>query len=495
MLRTHQSRRTWARLLLGAPPSRVHVEAARITFLENMRDTDQANGEELTRVLGPVDATCVVVGAIIGVGIFFTPSRIAQLAGSGNLALLAWTIGGAIALLGALTFAELGGRYPRTGAQYDILRDAYGPFPAFLFVFCNATAVQAAAIAIIAVVCTQHLCVAFGSSDPGDFVLASGALILIIGLAVANCLGTKWGSRIQNATVFVKIGTLLLVTLLAATADSPETAEGASTFTETGPPRFSFVGGLFAALVPALFAYGGWQHALWIAGEVRQPGRNVPLAIIGGVILVVLAYLLVNWAYLRLLGHSGVASSEALAADAVDVLWKERGRRAIAGAVAISAFGVLNAQFLSGPRLIYEMARDGRFFKPFAGTSSRFGTPLPAILLLGGISIVLLLAAGRDGVDKLLTGAVLIDGVFFALTGAALLVLRKRRPDTIPSVRVPLYPVVPLLFVFGEAAVVIGAYCDEAVRGAAYLAAVWIVGAAVCYFVFFRTRGVHSDSR
>jgi APA family basic amino acid/polyamine antiporter len=434
-------------------------------------------------VLGPLDAGCIVVGAIIGVGIFFTPTGVAGTAGSAGVALLAWAVGGAIAMMGALTFAELGGLYPRTGGQYQVLRDAYGPMPAFLFVFCNATAIQAGAAAIIAIVCTEHLASALGRELAPWMVTAVSAL-LIVGLTLANAVGVRWGSGIQNLTVFAKVATLLIVTAIALTVDA---APAAAVADDAADEDRAFVVVIFAALVPAFFAYGGWQHALWIAGEIRDPHRNVPRAIVGGVALVVVAYLLVNWAYLHLLGHAGVAGSHALAADAVGRVWPDAGGRLVAGAVAISAFGVLNAQLLSGPRLLHGMAADGRFFRPFARVSPRFHTPAPAVILLGVMAIVLLVAAGRNAVDQLLTGVVFIDGIFFALTGLALFVLRRRMPDAERPVRVPGYPVVPFLFVLGEIGIVLGAYADPDLRQAALIGLAWVVVAAVLYLARFRS--------
>lgn len=446
----------------------------------------------LKRVLGPVDATCIVVGAIIGVGIFFTPSRVAELAGSGSLAMWTWAIGGGIALLGALTFAELGGLYPRSGGQYDVLRDAWGTLPAFLFVFCNATAVQAGAIAIIAVVCAQHLGIAVGTS-PGALATTVIAALLILGLVAANGVGVRWGARIQNLTVLAKVATLMGVTALAAIYGAAAeagvaggAAGGMTSDAVGGAVGAGIVAAVFAGLVPVLFSFGGWQHALWIAGEVRHPGRNVPLAIVAGVVIVVVIYLLVNWAYLRLLGYGGVVGSEAVAADAVAAVWPGAGRRLVAAAVAVSAFGVLNAQLLSGPRLVYGMACDGRFFRPFARASARFGTPLAAIALIGGLALVLLVAAGGRAIDRLLTGIVFVDAIFFVLTAVALLVLRRRRPDAERPVRVPFYPFVPLLFVAGELCVIVGAALDPGVRGAALIGVAWIAAGTVCYLLFFR---------
>lgn len=498
----------------------------RVTADDAARAADSSSEPSIpARVLGPIDATCVVVGAIIGVGIFFTPSRVAALTGTGGLALLAWGVAGLIALCGALTFAELGARRHGSGAQYQILREAWGPLPAFLFVFCNATAIQAGAAAIIAIICVSNLAAAVGAGAPGAPALLalSGALIAL--LAAANIVGVRWGARIQNATVFAKVLTLLAITLLAALAGAAPEGVPAPGAPPAPSPRAGGASGALlgvtAALVPAFFAFGGWQHALWISGEVRDPRRNLPRAIVGGVLLVVLVYLLANWAYLRLLGAPGVAGSAVLAADAADTglrrlgLRPGAGARLVAAAVAVSAFGVLNAQLLSGPRLVFGMARDGRFFAPFARLSARAGTPVAAILLIAGMAVALLgashawelLLAARspahvpsasNTLDRLLTGAVFIDGVFFALTGAALFRLRRAsgtEPGTRdvsspsrPGFRVPGYPVVPIVFIVGQLGVVAGAYLDPAVRGAAVIGMAWIAAAGVLYALRFRAR-------
>lgn len=439
------------------------------------------------RVLGTFDAMSVVIGAIIGVGIFRQPSAAAAAAGDGTLTLVAWAAAGAIALCGALVFAELGARYHANGAQYEILRDAYGPFPAFLFVFCNATAIQAGAIGVIAVICAENIGVAVAGRAPeGSTLLAVGSL-LIAGVALANAAGVRWGSRIQNLTVVCKVLTLAGVIGLAAFGAPAQEAEPAM------PPHPGAWKGVLGALVPALFAYGGWQHALWISGEVREPARTLPRAIIGGVVVVVAAYVLANWAYLRLLGHQGLVASTAVAADAVGRVVPGWGPRAVGAAVAVSAFGVLNAQLLSGPRLIYGMARDGRFFEAFGRLRGASRTPVAAILLLVGMALALLgLARVTPGgvIDKLTTGVVFIDTVFFALTGVALMIFRRREGGLERAgarFRIPLYPVVPLLFIVGEFGVLAGALVPENARTSALFGLGWIGVAAAVYAARFRT--------
>ncbi len=439
----------------------------------------------LRRVLGPASATAVVVGAIVGVGIFFTPTSVARIAGSGELAMWVWVVGGVVALLGALTFAELGGMYPQTAGQYEILRDAFGPLVGFCFVVCNATAIVAAGTAIISIVCAENLAAVVGGLASPSRVTGMAVLVLTVA-AGANIVGVRWGAVIQNTTVLAKIGTLLLIAALAvfAAPDSPRAVRDAGTVTAQGPAGLR----LFAGLVPALFAYGGWQYALWVGGEVKNPRRNVPRAIVLGVVIVVAVYTIANWAYLHLLGFDGVAGSRALAADAVSVAWPGVGARLIAIAVALSAFGVLNVQILSGPRLLYGMARDGRFFAVFGHAHARFATPAIAIALVAAISASLILLAGKGGVDRLLTGLVLIDAVFFALTGAALVVLRRTRPQAERPTRVPLYPVVPIVFVALECAIIYGAFQVEANRAAAWIGVLWIAVACACYAFFFRRR-------
>lgn len=432
------------------------------------------------RVLGLYDTTSVVIGAIIGIGIFFTPSRVASLTGSGALTITAWVVGGAIAMMGALAFARLGRAFTGPGAQYEVLSTTFGKLPAFLFVFCNATAVQGGAIGVIAWLCASNLSVAISAGPASNPALLALSVALIAGVTTANALGVRAGAGIQNVTVASKLLTLVGVALLAAwagRADPLAAIEGA-------PRRVTPMVGLLAALVPVFFSYGGWQHALWISGEVKEPERTLPRAILVGVAIVVAVYVTANLAYLRLLGPDAMAESRTLAADAVAAVWPDIGRRVVAGAVAISAFGVLNAQLLSGPRLVHAMAADGLFFRPFARLGARTGAPTHAILLLGLAGVSLLLAAGFEGVDRLTTGVVLVDGIFLGLTGAAVIVRFLAAKDRRP--RDGLYAIAASLFVIGEIGIVVGAHLDPATRAAALIGLAWIAGAAVVYALFFR---------
>ena len=425
----------------------------------------------MRRELGPWDTTGVVIGAIIGVGIFFTPGQVAKLAGSANAALGLWALGGLIAALGALTFAELGRSYPRAGGQYDILRDAWGPMAAFLYVFCNLTAIQGGSIAIIAWYCAQNLAEAAGASLTNGTNLVS-AVVLIAGLTFANVLGVRTGAGVQNVTVVARLLTLGGIGAIALFAPPAPVASAPAAAVPTG---LAFVAGV----LPAMFAYGGWQQALWVGGEVKDAERNLPRAIVLGVAVVIVAYVGTAWAFFRVLGFDAVAAGGALAPAAVGSVFPGIGSRVAAFAVGISAFGVLNAQLLTGPRLVWALAEDGRFFAPFRTIHAKWGTPVPAILLLGAFGAALLAAAGVDGVDRLTAWVVVVDAVFFALTGLALVrfLAQERRYTWIA---------VPIAFAALEFAAVAGAVASERVRAAALTGAAWIAVAAVIYLVRFR---------
>ena len=380
-------------------------------------------GRELSRVLGLWDATCVVVGAIIGVGIFFNPRDVANVTGSARAALAAWGIGGVIALLGAFTFAELGRLKPVAGGQYHVLRDAYGRPPAFLFVFCNLTAVQAGAVAIIAIVCAQNLGVALHGAAPSERWVLAIATLLTWALVGVNVIGVRSGAGLQDATVVAKLITLgALVALAAALAPGRAAAPAEQAAAGTTPLTFSM---LFAGVTLTLFAYGGWQQALWVAGEVTTAHHTVPRAILLGVAIVVLAYLGANWAYLELLGFSGVRGATTLAADAFSVASPGLGRRIAAFAVAVSAFGVLNAQFLTGPRLTWAMAKDGLFFASAARLHPRYGSPAWSIAAQALWSGALLFS---HTYGQLLQGTMFAEWTFFALIGLSLFVFAAREP-------------------------------------------------------------------
>jgi APA family basic amino acid/polyamine antiporter len=433
----------------------------------------------LRRVLGLWDATCVVVGAIVGVGIFFSPRDVAAISGSASGAMVAWCVGGVIALLGAITFAELGRLRPVAGGQYHVLRDAFGRPVAFLFVFCNLTAIQAGGVAIISIVCAQNLGVALHGVAPDERWVLGVATVLSWMLVGANAVGVRAGAGLQNATVVLKLVAIAAIVALAL-AIAPAAAPALDAV-GTQPMTFA---SLFAGVTLTLFAYGGWQQVLWMSGEVRDADRTVPRAILFGVVTVVAVYLAVNWAYFHLLGYGGVRAADALAADAISAASPGLGRRLAAGVVAISAFGVLNAQFLSGPRLTWAMAADGLFFAPFARLSARFATPWAAIVLLGILSTALTLGLGLARTDLLTTGVVVVDASFFALTGFALPILRRR--DAVPGRA--WVGGIAIVFAILELLAIVGSVLQKDVRLVALTGLAWIVAAALTWWIWFARR-------
>ncbi|HMP77913.1 MAG TPA: amino acid permease, partial [Pirellulaceae bacterium] len=361
-------------------------------------------------------------------------------------------------------------------------------------VFCNATAVQAGAMGVIAIVCVNNLNLVVGGAEWSPSWVLVLSIALIGTLTLANLAGVKWGSRIQNFTVAAKLAALGLVIVLGigwAPSPAPDVLAPTSSL---APSAWGFM----AAIVPTIFAYGGWQHALWLAGEVRNPSKVVPRAIMIGVAIVIVTYLSANWAYFRLLSLPEVASSKSLAADALaKVTWFGAwGRWWIALAVCISAFGVLNAQLLSGPRLIQGMARDFQLFSIFANCRGPSAAPVAAIVLLGCLSAGLLVLAGENGLGKLTTGVVFVDGIFFALTGLALIGVRRAAAgDITPAFRTPWYPWIPLLFSAGMFGVVIGSFANADVRSSAVIGILWILGAIAIYGVGLRLRKMGQTSK
>lgn len=432
------------------------------------------------RTLSTFDAACVVIGAIVGVGIFFSPGKTAAAAGNAGNTMAAWALGGFIALCGALAFAELGRRRNGPGGQYEVLRDAYGPwgrFIGFLFVFCNAVGVQAGSIAVIAYICANNIAVAVRPADAGALpasklqLLGAGLIVLV---TLANAVGVKFGAWIQNLTVIAKISALAGIAILASTAPASHFVDPPA-----APPTSATWIAILAGLVPAFFAYGGWQHALWISGEIKNPKRALPIAILSGTAVVVVIYLAANWAYLTLLGYDGVVSASPLAAQAVSTRLPDSGAHIMAAAVAISAFGVLNAQLLSGPRLVQALAADGAFFSIFRHLHPRWGSPLAAILMLGGAGLTILLCFGDK---ELLPGVVVLDGLFFALTAAAVFLLAKPADGSLPGARIA-----AALFIAGEIGILIGAHQDPKARIAAWIALGLVPVAGLLYAIGFRS--------
>ncbi len=428
------------------------------------------------RALNTFDATMVVVGGIIGSGIFILPSVVAQRLPSAGLVLAAWLVGGAIALAGALAFAELASLFPKAGGEYVYLREAYHPLVAFLFGWASLLMIQGGGLGAVAITFSQYALRLIGR----DFSAAAGAAIAIAVVAAVNIVGVKPGSRLLNVLVILKLAALAVLIgggllLGRASAAPPPALEAPTAF---GSPILAFG----AALVPILFAYGGWQSVNLLAEETTEPRRTLPRALMAGTAIVITVYLLANVVYLTVLSREGLAATQTPAADAVRRILGPGGDRLISAAIAVSAFGFLDLTLLAQTRIYYAMGADGSFIPALGRLHPRFKTPVLAIVLqaLWGILLVL---TGTYG--ELVDSVVFGDWIFFGLTVAAVFRFRARFPAErrdAASFRLPGHPVVPAMFVAAALLVVASAIRTNPKRSAIGAA---LLAAGVPVYVYF----------
>ena len=401
------------------------------------------------RALGPFDATMVVIGGIIGSGIFINPYIVAQRLDSPLLVLGAWVAGGAIALAGAFAYAELGAVFPRAGGQYVYLRDAYHPLAGFLYGWALLALIESGAIAAVAITFATYALRLVGRPDIAPVPLAVAAVVL---LSIVNYLGVKPGSRVLNVLVVLKVAALAVLIGAGLFAPAHEGWWTAARETAVGSSGTLIAFG--AALVPILFAYGGWQNVNYVAEEIENPRRNLPLSIIAGTIAVVIIYVAVNAVYIRALGLEGLAGTTTPASKAAAMMFGGLGDRFVTAAIAISTFGFLDLGILAPTRVYYAMAADGVFLPALAKLHPEYGTPWLAIAIQSTWTCVLALT-GRY--EQLLNYVVFADWIFFGLTVATVLVFRRTFPlDRRPadSFRAPGYPFIQIAFVAVAAAVV-----------------------------------------
>jgi APA family basic amino acid/polyamine antiporter len=415
------------------------------------------------RRIGLFSATMLVVGGIVGSGIFLNPAIVAQRVGSARLIMLTWGLGACIAMLGAFIFAELGARRPAAGGGYVYLREAFGPLSAFLYGWALLLASATGAAAAVAVTFASYAAPLLGLPPGAEPWLAAGAIAV---LSAVNAIGVRPGTLTQNVFTLLKLGAVATLVVSALLAP-PLTVALVPTTTPAAPLALA----IGTALVPVLFAYGGWQQTNFVAEEMVDPERNLPRALVIGVLVVAVVYLAVNLTYLRALGVPALAASSAPAADVMGAYFGATGRRLIAAGIAVSTFGFLNLVILVTPRVYQAMARDGLFFARFAELHPRFRTPVAAIAVQGLWAIGLLLS-GSYG--QLLDYVTFADWIFFGVTAATLFVYRRRQLDAGPRYRAPFYPANVVLFCAACLYVVAGAVASNpwnAARGALLLAA------------------------
>lgn len=396
----------------------------------SINDSDSTTKAQpaLARRLGLFDATMIVMGGIIGSGIFMNPSVVARQVTTPFLILLVWALGGLIALAAAFIWAELAALRPEVGGQYAYLREAYHPLVAFLYGWGLLLVIQTGGMAAVAVTFARYF-LELTEAPVSDSMVA---MLALGGLTVINCLGVRTGSTVQSFLMVLKIIAILALIVCGLFLVSPQTGSVrgyvASGSLLGGPASFDLITAVGAAMVPVLFAFGGWQTASFVAGEIRESRKNLPRALIIGVTGVVVLYLAVNFVCLRVLGVSGLAGTTTPASDVMRFALGQTGARAIAAGIAISTLGFLSQGMLTAPRVYFAMAKDGLFFKSVGRLHPKTQVPIIAIALQGLLAMVI---ARSGSYDKILNYVVSVDFIFFGATALCIFVFRRRRPGAV----------------------------------------------------------------
>jgi APA family basic amino acid/polyamine antiporter len=440
----------------------------------------------LPRQLGLFSAMAVLIGSVIGSGIFRSPAEIADRV-PGPLPMLAvWGGAGLLVLCGTLTLAEIGSALPRTGGIYVYLREGWGDLPAFLFGWSELTLIRAASLGAVATTFAEYLVKVLGF-DPGLEPYATRvhyvAAAAILSTAVFNVIGLRWGALVQNITTLGKYAALLFIVIVALAKGLP--ANGLSHFTPATPPGSFALAPFGLALVAVLWAYDGWADLSFVGGEVKDPRRTLPRALILGLVAVIAIYALANVAYLAVLPVHEMRQSRLVAADVASRLIGPAGVIFVSATVMLSTFGTLNGSLLTSPRIFFAMADDGLFFRRVAAVHPRYHTPYVAILIAAGLGVAFTLARTFEQLADLFVTAII---PFYALGVAAIFTLR-RRAGYDPSFRVPGYPVVPVLFILATVFILGNALVDPSSRWptVATLGGI-LVGAPVYYATVGRRR-------
>lgn len=408
------------------------------------RADGQTGSSELRRVIGRTDLVFLVVGSVIGSGIFLVPGGVlTQTGGYVGPALLVWLVGGVLALLGALTYGELAGLNPGTGGLYLHIRDAFGRFPAFLYGWTLFVAIAAGAIATLAVATASYVGQFLPLDAAGEKVVA---LVVVGALAFLNVRGTRISVRLLDVATALKVGALAVLIIALPLA-------GPGIHGTWWPPAWdlALLQGAGLAMVSVLWAYEGWQFSTYVTGEVVDPQRNFPVGLVIGTTILVLIYVLSNLAYLAALGPAGVMASNRVASEAVAATFGGRLATGLALVIIVSMVSAAHSIILTSPRVFFAMARDGVFFARLARVHPRYGTPAFSIVAGSAIAAGLCLLGTFQ---QLLSYVVFAGWIFYGLAGASVFVFRHRAPDAPRPFRVPGYPLTPLAFVASAVAIV-----------------------------------------
>ncbi|HEY1340904.1 MAG TPA: amino acid permease [Bryobacteraceae bacterium] len=422
---------------------------------------------ELKRELGTWAAASIVVGTVIGSGIFLVPRTMISRVGTVEMVFVVWVVGGLLSLAGALSYAELAAALPEAGDEYAFLREAYGPIWRFLYSWTQMWVAKSGSIATLATGFFLYLSNFFPPLERvfysiplplgpggGPLEIRYGqilGIVLILLLGWLNYYGVKIGGDVQVVVTIVKVALIAFIIVAGlAFGHSPAGAVGTA-----APLTFA---GFIAALVAALWAYDGWNNVSMVSSEIRNPQRNLPLALIGGTSAVIAIYLLANSAYFHVMSAQEVAGSTRVAADMMRKITGGWGADAVSIAAMISIFAALNGSILSGSRVPYAAARDGLFFSAIARVHPQYRTPGVSILVLSGWSALLVLSGKYDDLFNLVIFA---SWILYGMTAAAVIVLRRKRPDLVRPYRTLGYPAVPVLFIVGSAILIVSTAYDR----------------------------------
>jgi APA family basic amino acid/polyamine antiporter len=389
---------------------------------------------ELPRKLGLLDAAAIVVGAIIGSGIFIVPGAVARDLPSTAMIFAVWIAAGALSLFGALAYAELGAMLPYSGGQYVYLRESYGSIWAFLFGWALLLVVRSGSTATLAVGFAIYLA-QFIPLSPFFHRLIAAGIVLV--LTFINCRGVMEGAAVQKTTTFLKVAGLLLLTAGALAVPLPWALEWSA---QPGAPSLSRFG---VAMIACLWSYNGWFQVGFVAGEIKNPQRNLPLSLGGSLAIIILLYIIANIAYMKVLSIGEIAATDRVAAVVAERVFGSSGAIIFSLTILVSILGALNAGILTAPRVYFAQARDGLFFRKFGEVHPRFETPALAILLQGFWAAILSLSGSYVG---LLSFAMFAAWIFYGMTVFGVIVLRRKHPDWKRPYRMWGYPITPIVF-------------------------------------------------
>jgi len=407
--------------------------------IDAKKSPNKTSGEP-KRVLGSIDAISIIVGIVIGAGVFKTPALVAANTSNDTMFLLSWLLGGTVSLFGALSYAELTSTYPHAGGDYHFLYRAYGKRLAFLFAWARMSVIQTGSIALLAFIFSDYVSQIYAFGPSTEVIYASGIIIL---LTLVNMLGIRLGTGTQKLFTLMEVTGILLV-IAAGLFFAPEETSSPNVSDHTG----SVTNNWGMAMVFVLLTYGGWNEAAYVSAEMKSGSRSIAVAMIISILIITIVYLLVNYVYIYALGHAGVANSKAVAADLVQLAWGAPSVKFIGLLVAISALTSANATIITGARSNYALGNDFSRFAMLGKWNQKVSSPVNALILQAVISLLLVAlgAITRHGFETIVEYTAPVFWFFFLLVGLAVLILRVKDPHRSRPFKVPLYPFIPIVF-------------------------------------------------